>query len=731
MAQKKRDPNRKMFTQLFVDAIKPPTSGSRRYWDSAVTGLCLQAYASQRTVWKVVCRISGTGEQAWITIGTLVEIPQLKDARERAKKILRMASEGVDPRTRAGEASATTVETKTGTEQAEVATLRPAFDEFMGDEKKARLKDGRPKNKPITLRKKRAIFENHVAPFFRDNEAPVEIRDNKILDDIKESDIVDLIKNIGTNKPGMANIAFHLLKSFFKWATRKRLIKTNPAADINKQYPDTERDRVLDPDEFRLFWLACDAIGWPYGPLLQVLALLAQRESEIAGMLRHEFNKPNRELRLPSERTKTNRAHVVPLPDLAYEIIERLPRVDNSALMFPNTRNKPVTGFSFVKKRIDKLMLKQRRQELEAAGEDPSEARIEHWTIHDLRRTATTVMCSLKHPPHVVDLILNHSSGQSQNGRRGGVFHVYNRYNYMDERRTALQHWGDTVRSWVMPLPPNARPPVQALTSNQILRFDLISDMHVDTYRGAAAIRWSSLKTSGARVLVDAGDEADSPIRSERFLLEAREHYDVVIAVDGNHYHYDSGITVADAMQRFREFAWANDIVYLDGETEYLHDGVLFIGANGWYDWRIGLPELTTDSCRTAWRQGMDDSRILFDRPPEEYAEQQAAVLLRKIEEAQSRPDVKRIVVVTHTVPVREALVWKPHDRDWNLCNGSFANSSMQCLVSRLPESKISTWCFGHSHQSNDFVRHGIRFINNARGLPGEKRWLGPMSIEP
>jgi hypothetical protein len=106
------------------------------------------------------------------------------------------------------------------------------------------------------------------------------------------------------------------------------------------------------------------------------------------------------------------------------------------------------------------------------------------------------------------------------------------------------------------------------------------------------------VKTPGTRILVDAGDDGDSPAHSEAFLLEARAHYDVVIAVDGNHYHYYSGMTVGEGIQRFRELARANDIVYLDGETEYLKDGVLFIGANGWYDFCVGFPTYSSERSR-------------------------------------------------------------------------------------------------------------------------------------
>jgi hypothetical protein len=136
--------------------------------------------------------------------------------------------------------------------------------------------------------------------------------------------------------------------------------------------------------------------------------------------------------------------------------------------------------------------------------------------------------------------------------------------------------------------------------------FDLVSDMHIDAWKTGAAIDWVSLRTPGTRILVDAGDDADSPAHSEAFLLEARDHYDVVIVVDGNHHHHSSGMTVAEGMQRFREFARTNDIVYLDGETEYLKDGVLFIGANGWYNFCVGFPTYSAERCGAVWRDQMD-----------------------------------------------------------------------------------------------------------------------------
>ena len=80
----------------------------------------------------------------------------------------------------------------------------------------------------------------------------------------------------------------------------------------------------------------------------------------------------------------------------------------------------------------------------------PSPVEFPEWRLHDLRRTATTGMASLNFPPHVVDKVLNHVSGTIR-----GVAAVYNRFEYLGERRAALQAWGEHIQNIVMPQPSN------------------------------------------------------------------------------------------------------------------------------------------------------------------------------------------------------------------------------------------------------------------------------------
>jgi len=106
--------------------------------------------------------------------------------------------------------------------------------------------------------------------------------------------------------------------------------------------------------------------------------------------------------------------------------------------VFTTTGQTAVSGMSKAKARLDTRMLVLLRKELADAGQETTEAAIGEWVLHDLRRTAATGMAKLNIAPHVVDRILNHVSGTIR-----GVAAVYNRHAYLEERKAALEAWGD------------------------------------------------------------------------------------------------------------------------------------------------------------------------------------------------------------------------------------------------------------------------------------------------
>ena len=123
----------------------------------------------------------------------------------------------------------------------------------------------------------------------------------------------------------------------------------------------------------------------------------------------------------------------------------------SATFVFTITGRRPASGFSKAKATLDRLMESARRAELGLAEDAPPA--IAPWILHDLRRTAATGMARLNTPPHLVDKILNHTSGSIR-----GVAAIYNRHSYLEERRSALAAWGQWIDSLVGVRPANVVP---------------------------------------------------------------------------------------------------------------------------------------------------------------------------------------------------------------------------------------------------------------------------------
>ena len=104
-----------------------------------------------------------------------------------------------------------------------------------------------------------------------------------------------------------------------------------PAKLIGRKVP---RKRVLTDDELRAVWVAAPKLGYPYGPLLQILILTGQRRSEVAEARWREFDLAKRLWTIPPERMKGDAAHVVPMTDDVIAILETLPRFTKGDFVF-------------------------------------------------------------------------------------------------------------------------------------------------------------------------------------------------------------------------------------------------------------------------------------------------------------------------------------------------------------------------------------------------------------
>ncbi|MEA2861894.1 MAG: hypothetical protein QOC72_3933 [Methylobacteriaceae bacterium] len=249
---------------------------------------------------------------------------------------------------------------------------------------------------------------------------------------ITRQDALQLIDEVQERSPSSARVLFVNLRTFFKWCVQRGLIERSPMADLSPPPRSKDRDRVLSNDELRYAWHGCEEIEHPFGPLFHLLILTLQRRDEVAGMHKIELDLSAKTWIVPAARAKNGIENVVPLSDAAITLIRPLyEAAENSGLLFSTNDRTPVSGFSKAKRRLEAFV----DEGMQTGGVKPL-----RWTLHDLRRTAATGMASLGVPPHIVEQVLNHKSGTVS-----GVAAVYNRFNYMKEKREALDAWAKLV----------------------------------------------------------------------------------------------------------------------------------------------------------------------------------------------------------------------------------------------------------------------------------------------
>jgi integrase len=175
----------------------------------------------------------------------------------------------------------------------------------------------------------------------------------------------------------------------------------------------------------RLLWKACEKVGWPFGDLTRMLILTGQRRGEVAGMTWDEIDLTARIWTIPAARAKNGREHKVPLSSEAVAILETLPRI-GGARVFTTTGDTSVSGFSRGKTRLDAAI-----KALNGG------AALDAWALHDVRRSVASGLARIGVNLPVIERCLNHVSGSF-----GGIVGVYQRHDFADAMRDALESWG-------------------------------------------------------------------------------------------------------------------------------------------------------------------------------------------------------------------------------------------------------------------------------------------------
>ena len=373
-------------TELAIRKAKP---ADKRYdlFDASVRGLGLRVATSGTKSWFMMRRFNG--RMLRTTFGRYPEVP-LALARLKAPDVLADMADGQT----AG--------------QRRTDLFRVVLDEW--------LKKDQTKNKSV--HQVRVAMYKHALPAF----GPMPVAS------ITKRDVNRLIdKIVDSGSPVAANRVLAFTKRFFSWCKERDILELSPAEAIRPPSKEKTRDRVLTLEEIKGFWAACGQMGYPWGPIFQLLLLTGARLREVSQASWDEVSIADGTLNLPSSRTKNARPHQIQLSDQALSIIQALPKVGGHDLLFTTNGKTPVSGFSKVKKRLDIM------------------SDVTNWRFHDLRRSfATHSTEKLSISPVIADKILNHATGQVR-----GVAAIYQHGEYLEDRRAALQKWGNFIQELV------------------------------------------------------------------------------------------------------------------------------------------------------------------------------------------------------------------------------------------------------------------------------------------
>jgi integrase len=386
-------------TTTAVDRLKL----GQRIADKEIRGFIVRRLESGAASYAYRYRVKGTNEQRLISLGLHGTITT-EQARTLAKKRAGEVADGKDPK---GEREETRAQAKLE-KLADTNTVDAILDKFearyssklrSGDQIKRAFKVYvRPRIGSMSIY---AVRKSHI---------------NKMLNEVEDN-----------HGPVMADRVLAHVRKAFNWYAAKGeddafnspiirgMARTKPK--------ERARKRILADDEIREIWAALDQMTEPacYPAYVRTLLLTMTRRNEAADIHRQEIqSRANGDVWIiPASRYKNKQDHIIPLTESAKELLP-----SGKGFLFSTTGGKKAfSGFSKAKAELDRLIAKARK----AAGK-PSMAR---WTLHDLRRTARTLMSRAGIPDDHGERAMGHMIT--------GVRGTYDRYEYLDEKRRAFE----------------------------------------------------------------------------------------------------------------------------------------------------------------------------------------------------------------------------------------------------------------------------------------------------
>jgi integrase len=408
-----------------IDGLQ--ATGKTHYlWDNDPIGFGVRVTPAGAKSYIYQFRMGGRGTPVRREIIGRVEKMAPDAARKRAQELAHQARTGTDPIDKKHADRKARLEAKTTEREL-------AFDAYALRYLELRAKPECPRSYGFI----EAALRLHATPSLK----------NTPLPSITRRDIAKLLDAIPATQPSVRHNTFAVLRRLFGWAKERGDISATPMDGMKAPPAPASRDRVLSDEELALALRAADQLGWPFGPLYQLLFATGQRREEVAGLDWNELDRANAVWTLPRERSKNGEANVIPLNRHALAVLDRLTRQEGEdrpewprrGMIFTTTGKTTVSGYSHAKPRLDALMSKLAADDAKEAGRPLQVVTVAPWRLHDARRTLATGLQRLGVRFEVTEAVLNHTAGAS----RSGVAAVYQRHGWGPEKRQALDAWAD------------------------------------------------------------------------------------------------------------------------------------------------------------------------------------------------------------------------------------------------------------------------------------------------
>ncbi len=375
-------PTKAKLSDMYLRNLPLRESGQETVWDEDTAGFGIKIGTRAKSF---IVRYHVGGREREMTLGRWPEL-KLADARKKAREVRSGAYIGED---------ALAKRQKREDELAVDARFDAVIRRYWGT-------DARHKALRQRVQEERLI-ENHVLPHWRDR--PVA--------DITSADALDLLEGIAANHPIQANRVLFALRRPFRWAVQRRLMLVSPVESIERLAPENKRERVLNDAEVRAIWNATEEMG-VFGLLVRGLFVSGSRRDEVRDARWEEFDFEGLTWTRPAARMKAKVDHVLPVTPIMETVLSSLGR--GEGFVFSTDGGKTRYGaMSRAKRKLDRL------------------SGVADWTLHDIRRTVRTRLAALGVPFEVAEKVLAH--------RTDKIEAVYNKHQYVDEKRGALLRW--------------------------------------------------------------------------------------------------------------------------------------------------------------------------------------------------------------------------------------------------------------------------------------------------